>query len=206
MDESLADPDHLRILVANERLDRLDLLATVISQMGHEVIGREIEVTNVAMMTAKELPDVAIVGVGASTEHALDLIHEIVHEAACPVIALLMTTDTAYVREAAKRGIYAAVFPDDPEQLRNAIEVALRRYGDYKSLQDAFARRATIEQAKGILMSRSQLSSDKAFEVLRENSRRTGTKIHEVAAAVIESHGIFAEAPGTKRTPDDPPH
>ena len=205
MDESRPDPDRLRILIANERLDRLDLLAMVITELGHEVISREIEVTDVALTTARELPDVAIVGMGVSAQHALDLIHEIVHEAACPVIALLATTDTMYVREAAKRGIYASVFHDDPEQLRSAIEIALRRYGDYKNLQDAFARRATIEQAKGILMSRRQLNGDQAFETLRDNSRRTGTKIHEVAAAVIESHGIFApEAPGTKTTPGNP--
>ena len=44
-------------------------------------------------MTARERPDVALVGLGLSSQHALDLIGEIVHEAACPVIALLSAED-----------------------------------------------------------------------------------------------------------------
>jgi hypothetical protein len=51
----------------------------------------------------RERPDVALVGLGLSSEHALDLITEMVREASCPVIALLTAKDPAYVREAARR-------------------------------------------------------------------------------------------------------
>ena len=34
--------EHLRILIANERRDRLELLAQVVAGLGHEVIAREI--------------------------------------------------------------------------------------------------------------------------------------------------------------------
>ena len=44
---------------------------------------------------------------GLSSEHALELITEIVREASCPVIALLSAKDPGYVREAAKRGVFA---------------------------------------------------------------------------------------------------
>ena len=37
----------LRVLIANERRDRLELLARVVSGLGHEVIAREIEVREV---------------------------------------------------------------------------------------------------------------------------------------------------------------
>jgi CheY-like chemotaxis protein len=79
----------LRVLIANERRDRLELLAQVVSGLGHEVIAREIDVTAVAAVTAREQPDVALVGLGLSSQHALELIEQIVHESSCPVIALL---------------------------------------------------------------------------------------------------------------------
>jgi two-component system, response regulator / RNA-binding antiterminator len=189
--ETEFEPAHLRVLIANEKLEHLDLLAEILAGLGHEVIAQEIAVEDVAAATARELPDVALVGLGVSTEHALDLIGEIVHEAACPVIALLSVKDDAYVREAAKRGIFASVFHEDPDELRNAIEIALRRFADYHNLQLAFARRASIEQAKGILMSRNGMSADQAFASLRDYSGRTGTKLVDVAAAVIESHGVL---------------
>jgi hypothetical protein len=84
---------HLRVLIANERRDRLDLLAQVVAGLGHEVIAREIYVKEVGAVTERERPDVALVGLGLSSEHALDLITEIVREASCPVIALLTAKD-----------------------------------------------------------------------------------------------------------------
>ena len=44
-------------------------------------------------MTARDRPDVALVGLGASSEHALELITAIVRGAFCPVIALLRGYD-----------------------------------------------------------------------------------------------------------------
>ena len=68
---------HLRVLIANEKRERLELLAQVVAGLGHEVIAREIYVREVGPATAREQPDIAIVGLGVSSEHALDLIAEI---------------------------------------------------------------------------------------------------------------------------------
>src|SRR5690242_12779453 len=103
------DFQHLRVLIANEKRERLELLAQVVTGLGHDVIAREIYVKEVGAVTARERPDVALVGLGVSSEHALDLISEIVREASCPVIALLTTSDPAYVHEAARRGIFAYI-------------------------------------------------------------------------------------------------
>jgi AmiR/NasT family two-component response regulator len=186
---------HLRVLIANERRDRLDLLAKVVSGLGHEVIAREIYVKEVAAVTAREHPDVALVGLGLSSEHALDLISEIVRETFCPVIALLSARDPRYVREAARRGIFAYIVDGTPEELQSAIDITLQRFGEYHSLQGAFGRRAVIEQAKGILMARHAVNADKAFDMLREHSQHSGRKLVEVAEAIIESHVLLPRTP-----------
>lgn len=179
---------HLRVLIANEKRERLGLLAQVVAELGHDVIAREIDVAEVGPVTARERPDVALVGLGLSSQHALDLIGEIVREASCPVIALLSAEDPAYIREAAKRGIFAYILHDDPQELASAIDITLRRFAEYQGLQGAFGRRATIEQAKGILMERHRVGSDQAFQLLRDHSQRNGRKLAEVAEAVVESH------------------
>src|ERR1043165_2333503 len=165
-------PTQLRVLIANEKRDRLDLLAQVVVGLGHEVIAREIEVKEVAAVTSRERPDVALVGLGLSSNHALDLIGEIVREAFCPVIALLSAEDPAYVHEAARRGIFAYILHDDPQELASAIDITLQRFAEYQSLQGAFGRRAVIEQAKGILMARHSTDAAHAFEMLRDHSQR----------------------------------
>src|SRR6185312_5794441 len=138
------------------------------------VIAREIEVTEVGSVTAREGPDVALVGLGLDSRHALDLISEIVREAACPVIALLTANDPSYIHEAAKRGVFAYIVDGSADELQSAIDITLQRFAEYQGLQGAFGRRATIEQAKGILMARNAIDAELAFELLRTQSQRSG--------------------------------
>ncbi len=183
---------HLRVLIANERRDRLELLAQVVIGLGHDVIAREIYVKEVGSVTARERPDVALVGLGLSSEHALDLIGEIVRESSCPVIALLHANDPAYIHEAAKRGVFAYIVDGSPEELQSAIDITLQRFTEYQNLQGAFGRRATIEQAKGILMERNGITADKAFDLLRNHSQTHGRKLVDVAEAIVESHLLLS--------------
>lgn len=182
---------HLRVLIANERRDRLELLARVVGGLGHEVIAREVDARQVGAVTAREHPDVALVGLGSSSEHALDLISEIVREASCPVIALLSARDPEYVRKAARRGVFAYIVDTTPEELQSAIDITLQRFGEYHSLQGAFGRRAVIEQAKGILMARHAVAADDAFELLRRHSQHNGRKLAQVAEAIVDSHVLL---------------
>ena len=196
-----SEPQHLRVLIANERRDRLELLAQVVIGLGHEVIAREIYVKDVGAATERERPDVALVGLGLSSEHALDLIAEIVRESSCPVIALLSAKDPTYVHEAAKRGVFAYIVDGDAAELQSAIDITLQRFAEYQSLQGAFGRRALIEQAKGILMARHSVDADRAFEMLRDHSQHNGRKLSDVAAAVVESHLLLLPTPAPEPRP-----
>jgi response regulator NasT len=182
------EQQHLRVLIANEKRERLELLAQVVSSLGHDVIAREIYVKEVGAVTAREHPDVALVGLGLSSEHALELIAEIVREASCPVIALLSAKDPAYVHQAARRGVFAYIVDGDAEGLQSAIDITLQRFAEYQSLQGAFGRRALIEQAKGILMARHSTDADHAFDMLRDHSQHNGRKLVDVAQAIVDSH------------------
>jgi response regulator NasT len=107
------------------------------------------------------------------------------------------------VREAAKRGIFAYIVDSTPNELQSAIDITLQRFSEYHNLQGAFGRRATIEQAKGILMARQQVSAERAFELLREHSQRSGLKMSDIANGVIASHQLLA--PESKADAQPPP-
>src|SRR3954452_12009880 len=127
---SSPETQHLRVLIANERRDRLELVVPMVASLGHAVVAREVEVDDVGAVTARERPDVALVGLGASSEHALVLIERIVKEAACPVIALLHAADPDFIREASKRGILAYITDGDPVELQNTIDIVLHRFAE----------------------------------------------------------------------------
>ena len=189
------ETEHLRVLIANERSDRLALVAPTVAALGHEVIAREIEVEDVGAVTARERPDVALVGLGESSEHALQLVDQIVQEATCPVIALIHARDPAFVKEASKRGIFAYITDSDANDWQSSIDIVLRRFTEYHDLEGAFGRRAVTERAKGILMERHSIDEPAAFELLREHARTTNRKLVDVAFAVADAHSLLPKQP-----------
>jgi AmiR/NasT family two-component response regulator len=191
---SYRDTEHLRVLIANERRDRLALVAPIVASLGHEVIAREIDVQDVGAVTARERPDVALVGLGASSDHALMLIEKIVQESACPVIVLIHEPDAEFVKEASKRGIFAYITDADALDWQSSIDIVLRRFAEYHDLEGAFGRRAVTERAKGILMERHSLDEAQAFEMLREHSRSVNRRLVDIAAAVVEGHPLLPKA------------
>jgi AmiR/NasT family two-component response regulator len=187
------ETEHLRVLIANERRDRLALVAPIVAALGHEVIAREIDVDEVGPVTARERPDVALVGLGESSQHALVLIEKIVQEAFCPVILLIHESNPGFVREASRRGIFAYITngDDDAPEWQSSIDIVLRRFTEYHDLQGAFGRRAVTERAKGILMERHSVDEDAAFELLRSHARTTNRKLVDIAGAVVDGHQLL---------------
>lgn len=177
--------DGLRVLIANESVEALANLAPVVASLGHTVIARIIDPAMAAETVTREQPDVALVGVGPSRQHALETIGRIVQERVCPVIALTNSTDPEFVVSASRTGVFAVMREGEALDWPPVLEVVLRRYADIHQLRGAFDRRATIERANGILMERHQVSADGAFSMLRDHARRSNSKLVDVAQSVI---------------------
>ena len=147
------------------------------------------------MVTARERPDVALVGLGESSEHALHLVEKIVHESACPVIALIHAPDPDFVKEASKRGVFAYITDADAKDWQSSIDIVLRRFAEYHDLEGAFGRRALTERAKGILMERHSIDETTAFDMLRDHARTANRKLVDVASAVVDGHRLLPKQP-----------
>jgi response regulator NasT len=183
--------DHLRVLIANERAERLAVVAPLVASLGHEVIAHSVSADDVAELTHELEPDVALVGVGGDSEHALELIDRIVKEATCPVIAILHFADDAFIKRAAMVGVFAYIVNDDPSTWQNMIEIVFRRFLEFHNLEGAFARRALIERAKGVLMERHGTREAAAFALLRDEARRSNQRVVDVASSVLRGHSLL---------------
>ena len=186
----------LRVLVADGPGVRLDQVTDTVAGLGHDVVARKSSLHEVARITAAERPDVALVIVHEGSPKALERIDQIVHEAACPVIAVLDVQDRSFIQEAAKRGIFAYIaHGGDAQEMQSSIDIVLRRFAEYHNLEGAFARRAVTERAKGILMERHGVDEQAAFEMLRDQARRSQKKMIEVADAVATGHSLLPAHP-----------
>jgi AmiR/NasT family two-component response regulator len=74
-------------------------------------------------------------------------------------------------------------------RLISATSVA---HGRQAQLQHALDSRIVLEQAKGILAERLQISVDEAFTILRRVARSHRVKLHAAARAVVENDSAYA--------------
>ena len=194
----------LRVLIANQEPEQLPVIAGVVIGLGHAIVAADVDPVAIAVTTRREAADVALVGLGDSDEDSLELISAIVREAACPVIALIHSSEPEFVNEAAKRGVFAFVSDGDPQTLQSTLEIVLRRFAEYHNLEGAFARRALIERAKGVLMATHGIGEEEAFNLLRGHSQQTGRRLIDIAEAVTESHLLLATTGRPKRAKPPP--
>jgi AmiR/NasT family two-component response regulator len=181
------EPGHLKVLVADERQKYLEPVSAAVRDLGHEVIAHEVSIATVGAATVEHRPDIAIVALHEDTDHALELISEIVDEAVCPVIALADDADRDFVAKAAGRGVFAYIDSTRETELQGGIDVALQRYHQFSELLHAFERRARIERAKGILMERDGLGDREAFERLRRTARDARRPLIDVVDELLRA-------------------
>jgi AmiR/NasT family two-component response regulator len=188
----------LRILAADEDAKTLRETDTILAQLGHTVCAHAVTAAQAGALIASEDPDLSVVAVDADDEHALELIEEISEYARGPVIALLGEHKAEFVSAAAERGIDAFARPRFLEEVKGAIELALHRHAEHtrlaeqvEQLETALERRGTIERAKGILMERHGVDEHQAFELLRQQARRSNRRVIDLALAVADGHALL---------------
>jgi AmiR/NasT family two-component response regulator len=188
----------LTVLIADEREEALEPLGAALEALGHDVTPYAVSVAEASELIAREEPDLAIVVVHQDDDHALALIAEAVEFAPGPVIVYAADEDAEFVARAAEHGISAYVQSLSQEAVQGAIEVALRRHREtaalsakVEQLENAFARRALIERAKGILMERHRVDDRAAFALLRDHARSQNRRVVDVAHAVTEGHALL---------------
>ncbi len=180
-------PTRVRILIANEAQERLDLVAGMITAAGHEVVARLIGPADVIPAIVETSPDMAIVALGEHDDHALQHVAMIVEEAQCPVIVMLERSDVDFVAKAARLGIFGHLDGGgDPEELQSTIEIVLRRFDDLSGLREAFARRILVERAKGVLMERHGIDERAAFDRLRRAARSERARVVVISQRVLD--------------------
>ena len=96
--------------------------------------------------------------------------------------------DPEFLIKAADRGVFAHITDGEPQEWQNSIEIVLRRFAEFRDLENAFTRRATIERAKGILMERHSIDEGRAFEMLRDHSRSGHHKLIDIAQSIADGH------------------
>lgn len=181
------------LVVDDDRLVRLTIVAGLREQ-GYAVL--EAESAEDALVLALAQPvDLAVVDIRMEGASGIDLARELRARTQVPVMFLTAYGDSPLVRDAIEQGAVGyLVKPVDMPQLLPAIETALARAADLRSLRQSqehmsaeLAGAREVSVATGLIMERKGVDRDQAFELLRSHARSRRRKLREVAAEIVRA-------------------
>jgi response regulator NasT len=188
----------MRILIAeDETIIRLDLRDLLV-RAGFEVCAEAKDGEEAVELARSEEPDLAIMDVKMPRLDGIDAARQILEERPIPIVMLTAYGQDEVVSRAVEAGVYGyLVKPFREQDLLPAIQTARARYEELaaareeaESLSEALAARKVIEQAKGLIMEKENLSEADAFARLRKASQVSGRPLKVIAEAVVATLGV----------------
>ncbi len=186
-----------RVLIAeDETIIRLDL-AQMLERAGFEVCAQARDGVEAVDLAVSERPDLAVLDVKMPRLDGIEAARRIMDERPIPIVMLTAYGQDELVSRAVEAGVFGyLVKPFRETDLLPAIKTAQSRYAELAavreevaSLADALAARKAIERAKGLLMTKENLSEEAAFARLRKASQVSGRPLRVVAEAVLATFG-----------------
>ena len=187
-----------RIIIADdEPLMRLDL-QEMLENLGHEVVGQAGD-GRAAVDLARELqPDLVILDIKMPELDGVSAARVLAEERVAPVLLLTAYSDREFIDGARDAGVMGYIVkPYGEAQLTPAIDIALARFQEFRTLQkelgdtqEALQTRKVVERAKGVLMDTLGLKEADAFRRIQKLSMNSRKSMREVAEAILLTHGI----------------
>lgn len=193
VDESRND-EKLRVLVAeDEALIRLDLVE-LLTDEGYTVVAEAGDGEEALELARTLTPDLVVMDVKMPKMDGISAAAVIAEERIAPVVMLTAFSQRELVERARDAGAMAYVVkPFDASDVVPAIEIAMARFAEIRAveaevadLEERFASRKAVDQAKGLLQEGLGLTEPEAFRWIQKTAMDLRKSMREVAEAVIE--------------------
>jgi response regulator NasT len=187
------------ILIGEDEYLCLLGVRTIIQNLGHTVIGEASDGDLLVEMATSLKPDLMLVDINMPKKDGIDAIKAINEKFYVPSIIISGYHDEEMIKRASEEGVlYYLVKPVDEKDLKIAINIAMSKFEEIKTLHEELDQtkkmleaRKKIEHAKGILMDRMKLKEGDAMKKLQKMSRDKNIKLIDVAQQIINAEEIF---------------
>ena len=178
----------------DEALIRLDL-AEMLTEEGYVVAGEAARRrAGASSWPARLHPDLVIMDIKMPKVDGITAAATIVEERIAPVVMLTAFSQRDLIEQARDAGAMAyLVKPFARHELVPAIELAVSRFAEKRALEDEVATlserletRKVVDRAKGLLMTRQQMTEPEAFRWIQRTAMDRRTTMKAVAEAVVE--------------------
>ncbi len=185
-----------RVIVADdESIVRMDL-REMLDSLGYLVVGEAGDGESAVHLSRELRPDIVIMDIKMPGMDGIDAGKILTEERIAPVLLLTAYSQQDLVDRAKDAGVMAYIVkPFHEADLAPAIEVALRRWKEFRTLEqevedlkEALETRKLVDRAKGILMDTQGLSEADAFRRIQKTSMDQRKPMKEVAEAIVLAH------------------
>lgn len=185
-----------RVVVADdESIVRMDL-REMLESLGYLVVGEAGDGESAVHLARELKPNIVIMDIKMPGMDGIEAGRILTEERISPVLLLTAYSQHDLVERAKEAGVMAYIVkPFHEADLAPAIEVALRRWQEYRSLEkevedlkEALETRKLVDRAKGILMDTQGLSEADAFRRIQKTSMDQRKPMKEVAEAIVLAH------------------
>jgi len=185
-----------RVVVADdESIVRMDL-REMLESLGYLVVGEAGDGESAVHMSRELKPSIVVMDIKMPGMDGIEAGRILTEERIAPVLLLTAYSQQDLVARAKEAGVMAYIVkPFNEADLAPAIEVALQRWNEFRSLEkevedlkEALETRKLVDRAKGILMDSQGLSEADAFRRIQKTSMDQRKPMKEVAEAIVLAH------------------
>jgi two-component system, response regulator PdtaR len=181
------------LVVEDEALIRLDL-AEMLTEEGYVVAGEAGDGEQAVELARQLRPDLVIMDIKMPKVDGIAAAATVVDERIAPVVMLTAFSQRELITQARDAGAMAyLVKPFARHELVPAIELAVSRFAEKRALEEEVATlgerletRKVVDRAKGLLMTRQQMTEPEAFRWIQRTAMDRRTTMKAVATAVVE--------------------
>ena len=190
--------ERTRVIIADdESLIRMDL-REMLTDLGYLVVGEAGDGRSAVNLARELKPDIVIMDIKMPDMDGIEAAQVLTEERVAPVLLLSAYSQQELVQRARSAGVAGyMVKPFRESDLTPAIEVALSRFSEFRSLEreignlsEALETRKLVDRAKGILMDTQGLNETEAFRRIQKMSMNNRKPMKAVAEAIILAHSV----------------
>jgi len=189
----------LRALICEDEGVTVMQLRKALVRAGFEVVGEAVEGEGGVKLARETEPDFVIMDLNMPGLDGIQATRRIMDERPTPVIILTAYSDDKSVDDALEAGACAyLVKPVASEQLIPAVKAAIARFDtmetvrkENQNLKEALETRKLVERAKGIVMTRKNLTEAEAFRHLQKISRDKCQTMKVTATEIINADSLL---------------
>ncbi|MDT8386596.1 MAG: ANTAR domain-containing protein [Thiogranum sp.] len=203
----------LRVMLVDERDERVELVRVPLQEAGHEIIARVHPDDDLLAKVQDLRPDVIIVDMNSPSRDTLEQMRCIHRDQPRPIVMFAENDDGNLIREAVKAGVSAYIVDGlAHKRVMPILEVAIARFNEFQTLRRelqetriSLAERKLIDRAKALLMEQRAWPEKQAYQALRKMAMDKNLRVGQVAEQLISVFELMELGPdpdlGQKRKP-----